>query len=702
MFFKKRAEPIQLPTPYILSPSGKYEGNDGSWSTFFINVGDDGKNNSNGQNFRVLISTSSPATLVPQQTDWCSDPNPEECAANRGILPYEGRPSLGFDETKSSKWQTAGIYTIPVPEWYNDTLQAEEPAAVWGVDNVGLGESSPQSFILAEQYVVKYTVANFYMGSLGLAVGSTGPPGALKPNFMDNMYGSAHKIASRSFGYTAGAYYRNNNNGVTGSLVIGGYDKARLSEQGVSISMPSRQNNTLAVGVISILWKPDQDAEASTASFTKGGFPATIDSTLPYLILPDEVCDKFVTTFGLTLDEDVQLYTVDDSSHQQNLRLNPTLSFKISANADGDSTDFTDITLPYSALDQQAGYPLFFNTTRYLPIKRSQNGRFVLGRTLLQEAYIVVDYEHQNFTVAPATFSDPMPDPSLVTIFDRSYTGLPTPPESESRGGLSAGAIAGIVVGIVGAFIIVAIGAYLLWRKKRRAAKEPEENTEKPSEIDTTFAGTEIKYRRVSELTGSEAPHSPKDPAAGYYSVDHKSYPPISEMSPESTPAELYSPPPDGRNTPDYFANGRYAVPLAELPGGDTISSMPGKTSDMKPVQKPPHSRSPSDNSLSTNIDEVLAKKAPEAGPDTDSTRSVADPGAPATAEEITRAKADAKPEAANDAEESTVERRPSHTRGLSDTTIQSDSTAVSQPTPEELERWARSVDGQSRPMSPS
>lgn len=208
MFSKKRAEPIQLPTPYVLSPSGKYEGNDGSWSTFFINVGDDGKNNSNGQNFRVLISTSSPATLVPQQTDWCSDPSPEECAANRGILPYEGRPSLGFDETKSSKWQTAGIYTIPVPEWYNETLQAEEPAAVWGVDNVGLGESSPQSFILAEQYVVKYTVANFYMGSLGLAVGSTGPPGALKPNFMDNMYGSAHRIASRSFGYTAGAYYR--------------------------------------------------------------------------------------------------------------------------------------------------------------------------------------------------------------------------------------------------------------------------------------------------------------------------------------------------------------------------------------------------------------------------------------------------------------------------------------------------------------
>jgi hypothetical protein len=505
----------------------------------------------------------------------------------------------------------------------------------------------------------------------------------------------------------------NNGNGVTGSLVLGGYDKARLSEDGVSISMPSRQNTTLAVGVNSITWKPDQNVEANTIAFTSRGFPATIDSTLPYLILPNDVCDGFVTAFGLIIDEATQLYTVNDSSHQQNLRLNPTVSFKISASADTDSAEFADIVLPYSALDQQASWPLFANSTRYLPVKRSENGRFVLGRTLLQESYIVVDYERQTFTIAPAVFSDPMPSPSLVTIFDRSYTGLPTPPDSGSGGGLSAGAIAGIVVGIVVAFIIVAIGVFFLWRK-RRAAKKPEENPEKPSEIDTTFAGTEIKYRRVSELTGSEAPHSPKNSAAGYYDVDHKNTQ-IGELSPESTPAELYSPPPpaDGRDTPDYFTQGStrrrggnnavYTPPIAELPGEDAISSLPENRQDMKPLQKPPHSRSPSDNSLSNNIDEVLTKKKEsEAESDNLAMKSAVEPGAQATAEEITRAKADAQPEEADDTEESTMQRRPSHTRGLSDTTIQSDSTAVSQPTPEELDRWARSVDGQSRPMSPS
>ncbi|KAL1797937.1 hypothetical protein ACET3X_004543 [Alternaria dauci] len=712
MFSNKRAENIQLPpTPYVLNPSGDWEGNDGRWSTFPINIGDDNTNSSNGQEFRVLISTSLGTTLVPQRVDWCDSPTEEECAANRGIVSFGNSQSLGFDDSKSPQWKEVGIYNFPLPEWYNISVEGD-PNAVWGEDTVGLGVSSPQSFMLQNQYVAQYAISNFFMGSLGLAVGSTGPSGAFKPNFIENMYGSAKRIASRSFGYTAGAYYRNNNNGFLGSLVFGGYDRTRVSEQGgVSISMPSKQNNTLAVGITSITYKPDQELEANRISFTNrtGGFPATIDSTFPYLILPDEVCDEFVIAFGLTFDNDTQLYTVNDTSHEQNLRLDASVSFKVSANPNIESTEFASIVLPYSALDQQASWPFYSGQRRYLPIKRTENGKFVLGRTFLQEAYIIVDYEHQNFTVAPAAFPDPLPNPSLVTIFDRDYTGLPVPDDPGSGGGLSAGAIAGIVVGIVGAFIIVAVGVFFLWRKRRQAKKKTEEEAEKPSEIDTTYAGTEIKYRRISELTGSETLQSPKDSTTGYYNADHKSIPPISELSPDSTPAELYSPPPDGRDAVDYFAAGRTRrqggtrdrdssgnntprTPIAELPGEDAISSLPDKNEDPKPFQKPPHSRSPSDNSLSTNIDEVLAKKnAPEA-----------EPGAPATAEEITRAKAGAQPGGTETAEESTMQRRPSHTRGLSDTTVQSDSTAVSQPTPEELERWARSEDDPNRPMSPT
>lgn len=206
MFFQKRAEPIQLPRPFVVPATGKYEGNDGNWSTFSINIGDDDENKSKGQNFGVLISTSSSATLVPQQTEWCD----EKCAQDRGIMQYNGVQSLGFDSSIAPVWENAGTYGIPRTPWWNDPLgtDSNKTDAIWGISNVGMGESSPESVMLSEQYVVKYTIANFFLGHLGLAVGWTGPQGATKPNFIDNFYGSAHEIPSRSFGYTAGAYYR--------------------------------------------------------------------------------------------------------------------------------------------------------------------------------------------------------------------------------------------------------------------------------------------------------------------------------------------------------------------------------------------------------------------------------------------------------------------------------------------------------------
>jgi hypothetical protein len=207
MFSRKRAEPIPLPpSPYVLATSGSFEGNDGKWSTFNINIGDDGTNKSNGQNFRVLISTSSSNILIPGQTSWC---NNDKCVNSRGIGFYNGRQSPGLQDTPS--WKDAGIYAIPLPNWWIDTLSIDGnngTGEILGIDYVGLGNSSPDSPILTDQYVVKYLTKTFYLGSFGLAAGNSGPNGGAKPNFLENFDRSAHKIASRSYGYTAGAYYR--------------------------------------------------------------------------------------------------------------------------------------------------------------------------------------------------------------------------------------------------------------------------------------------------------------------------------------------------------------------------------------------------------------------------------------------------------------------------------------------------------------
>ena len=326
--------------------------------------------------------------------------------------------------------------------------------------------------------------------------------------------------------------------------MFGGYDKSRLSTQSVSVSMPSKENNSLVIAVQEITYAPDPKVDPKITSFTvnSGGFSAVIDSVLPHLILPDSICDQFQTNFQLQFDVNKGLYTVNASAHQSNKQNNATVSFKLGKDPRG-SNEFATIQLPYAAFDQQVKFPIASNATNYFPLSKSHDGVYVLGRTFLQEAYVVVDYERTNFTIAPAQFSDPMPSSQIVSIYNTTYTRLPQTKNSSSSG-LSAGAIAGIVIGIVLAFLLIGIGAFVWWRKRHNAKKmdkvPPYEPP--PQEVETVFAGNESKHRRVSELTGSEVGHSRKPSNGDYYTGDRKPIAPISEMSPESTPAEMYTP----------------------------------------------------------------------------------------------------------------------------------------------------------------
>lgn len=506
----------------------------------------------------------------------------------------------------------------------------------------------------------------------------------------------------------------NNKSGVLGSLTLGGYDNARMAAPGLSLSMPSKQNNTLIVGVPSILYEPDEGVERNTFSFTARanitGFRANIDSTVPYLVLPDGICDEFETAFRLTYDEKANRYMVNSSTHDWNLQQNATVTFQITAGPQA-SNDFTNIQLPYDAFDLQIGDDTGNNLTNYFPLKKSKNGVYVLGRTFLQEAYIIVDYERANFTVAPASNPDLLPKQDLKIIYNTTYQH---PTEgSNGDGGLAPGAIAGTVVGIVVAFAIAGIIAFCWLRKRKSRKQEAAQSAYDTSQIDPTMAGQEIKYRRVSELTGSDLPASPKSALGDYYSADHKTIPPISEMSPESPPVELYSPPPesasdlDASSNRDYFTAGKPhrrgaqrdrassgsntpGTPIAELPGDEGQFHTPSTHFDgVSPLNSPLNSRGPSDTSLSTNIDERLAdhKKEVAARPIHPAETVAADEGV------------GPRNEIPDDlATEAPKERRPSHHRGLSETTVASDSTAVSQPTPEEEARWANEP---RRPLSP-
>lgn len=202
MHLRKRIDATTFPSPKTVTASGKFEGNDGKWSTFFINLNSD-KEGVNGQDFRVLASTSSPITLVPAQTEWCN----ETCAETRGVLLFDGKQPKGMEPTGS--WVKAGLYTIPTPYWYSKDLMNGNipPNGTWGSTNVGLGQSSKGSMVVADRYAVSYIFQEYFLGSFGLSAGAVGGPGATKSTFL-SQFRLDNIIASTSYAYTAGAWYR--------------------------------------------------------------------------------------------------------------------------------------------------------------------------------------------------------------------------------------------------------------------------------------------------------------------------------------------------------------------------------------------------------------------------------------------------------------------------------------------------------------
>jgi len=241
-----------------------------------------------------------------------------------------------------------------------------------------------------------------------------------------------------------------------GSLVLGGYDQSKFAPTNVTVPFGSDVSRDLLVGVQSI------STTASANPLTTGGFYAFIDSTTPYIWLPINVCQAFEAAFGITWDEDKELYLVNNTLHTALTNKNASVTLTLGASSSGGQT--VDVTLPYSAFDLQASFPLTTNTTSYFPLKRAANQtQYTLGRTFLQEAYVIADYERRNFTVAPCAWVENAPS-NIHTIFSRDAA---SPSSSSSSSGISGGAIAGIVIGVVAVIAILLVALWLLRRKRQ-------------------------------------------------------------------------------------------------------------------------------------------------------------------------------------------------------------------------------------------
>lgn len=236
----------------------------------------------------------------------------------------------------------------------------------------------------------------------------------------------------------------------------------------------------------------------------------TIDSSTPFLWLPEAICDNFAQALNLTYNDTLQLYLYNNDSSPDDLESwNLTFTFTIS-NLPGGS-DNLELTLPYDAFNLQLSYPfpnLDANFTspsiNYFPLRKAADPtQYVIGRSFLQETYLTVDYERNNFSLSQAIFTvEAVNNVNLLSITRPENSIWPGPPGAPSS--LSTGAKVGTAVGAV---IITLLAAAAVWyfcvKKKRPDTDEANEHPKKRSLFNRLHRAPDSKTS-VSELLGDK------------------------------------------------------------------------------------------------------------------------------------------------------------------------------------------------------
>jgi hypothetical protein len=157
-----------------------------------------------------------------------------------------------------------------------------------------------------------------------------------------------------------------------------------------------------------------------------------------------------------------------------------------------------------------------------------------IGGMFFSSAYLVVNHDKQQFTIAPAQTKSA---PSKIVAFDTANDCIgsvevvaasttPGAPQSKSKFSLSGGAIAGIVIGVLAVLALIAGIALMLLRRRRSAAAAPSElsglSSHPPVEkygynanemyVDGNEMGAGNNKTFRHELDGSERPYEMPSP----------------------------------------------------------------------------------------------------------------------------------------------------------------------------------------------
>ena len=445
---ESQTEQPAVPDALSIAPSQYWDGIDGPWSSFPIHVGSGSV--SGAQQARVMVSTAA-TSVWTIGSDGCPPDYVDDCADSRGFL---------FQPNQSLTWTPNSRFQVGLEM----NLGLDTSGSV-GFDAVTLGWPGSFSATVPHTAVWNLADSNWWLGVFGLNPRPTNFTNMADPqtSFVAALYENG-TIPSTTWAYTAGAKYRLNE--VFGSLTLGGYDENRFEQNTVTFPMYEDISRDLSVYLQAI---QSNDTQPSNL-LPEESIYLFIDSSVPDIWLPESACEAFEAAFGISYDETWNRYLISSSLREKLLQQNATVTFTLGTSpTDGESVD---IAFPYAAFDKTIEYPYIMNpnSSAYFPLRRAANStQYTLGRTFLQEAYLIADYDSHNFRLSQCSWAaDAVASPVIRNIVSDRYAPSVSDPAA-SRRSLRPATVAGIAVAAAVALgLLLGLGA---WRCRRRRAR---------------------------------------------------------------------------------------------------------------------------------------------------------------------------------------------------------------------------------------
>ncbi|KAJ9608172.1 hypothetical protein H2200_007160 [Cladophialophora chaetospira] len=490
------------PAPISFDPSIEWDGDGNHWSTFYVQIG----TGPDGPQAVRLLPSITGGFIYPVWNVACNpggvSSSTADCKDVRGNL---------FDRTKSTSFHFVNWTDLPLkPEHYIYGGQIE--TSFLGFDNITLGWSDRGTTPLPNMTIFPYYSNDFPIGTFGLNNYSDNwNVDTPLPNLLSTLR-EQNLIPSRSWGYLAGAVYRKNFTTLSaGSLTLGGYDTSRMkSSSGMTLAGGQDTYRPILLGVESITTGEDTLLESPINN-------VLLTSQVSPIWLPVSACLAFEKAFGLVWNETYQMYLLDESEVSALRQKNPNVTFTLSQGLPS-SQQRLNITLPYGAFDMQTTFPLSDNKTHsYFPLNRSANdNEYTLGRTILQEIYMVADYERGAITLYEAVYPESTVLSNIITICPKDSKTC----KSGRSSTLSPGAIAGIAVGAALVLLMILVFIWYKWYREPSSTKKEismpsTSNREslawiggaEKAELD---AGSSPRSPPANELEGNFAPRKPE------------------------------------------------------------------------------------------------------------------------------------------------------------------------------------------------